>query len=174
MAKEGKAPVKVRYYRFKNQLKEKTAGIGSDSNSLIEIDPVAMARAEAALAEMVEDYPDWVRGLLQKLSEEHRRAVDTPHERRSQFEKIRRIAHDMKGQGGTFNYPLITDISDSLYNFTGPNAGMSDNHVEIIKAHIDSMRVVINERLQGEGGQNAQALKKGLQMAIEKHTPRIS
>lgn len=170
MANGAKAPVKVRYYRFKNQLKEKTAGLGIDPNAVIDIDPAAMARAQAALAEMVEDYPDWVKSLLQKLSEEHRRAVDTPQERRSQFEKIRRIAHDMKGQGGTFNYQLITDISDSLYNFTGPTAGMTDNHVEIIKTHIDSMRVVINERLQGDGGQGGQALKIGLQQAIEKYT----
>src|SRR3546814_810657 len=153
MAKEAKAPVKVRYFRFKNQLKEKTAGLGHEPGAMIDIDPAALARAQAALEEMVEDYPDWVKALLQRLSEEHRRAVDTPHERRAQFEKIRHIAHDMKGQGGTFNYPLITDFSDSLYNFTGPTAGMSDNHVEIIKAHIDSMRVAVNERLEGDGGE---------------------
>lgn len=169
MASDAKPPTKVRYYRFKNQLKEKTAGLGLEPGAVIDIDPAALARAQAALEEMIEDYPDWVKTLLHKLSEEHRRAVDTPHERRAQFEKIRRIAHDMKGQGGTFNYPLITDFSDSLYNFTGPTAGMSDHHVEIIKAHIDSMRVVINERLQGDGGQGGQALKIGLQQAIEKY-----
>jgi hypothetical protein len=165
-----KAPVKVRFYRFKNSLKEKTAGLGVDAQETMAIDPEALARAEAALQEMVEDYPDWVKSLLDRLAEEHRRAVDTPHERRGQFEKIHRIAHDMRGQGGTFNYPLMTDFSDSLYHFTGPNAGMTDNHVEIIKAHIDSMRVVINQRLQGDGGPSGQALKAGLQKAIEKYS----
>lgn len=165
-----KAPIKVRFYRFKNNLREKTAGLGSESQAVIAIDPEALARAEAALQEMVEDYPDWVKTLLDRLAEEHRRAVDTPHERRGQFEKIRRIAHDMRGQGGTFNYPLMTDFADSLYQFTGPSVGMTDNHVEIIKAHIDSMRVVINERLQGDGGPPGQALKKGLQQAIDKYT----
>ncbi len=170
MAKDSKAPIKVRFYRFKNQLRDKTAGIGVDAPQLVDLDPAALARAHIALQEMVEDYPDWVKTILHKLSEEHRRAVDTPHERRAQFEKIRRIAHDMKGQGGTFNYQLITDFSDSLYNFTTPNAGMSDNHVEIIKAHIDSMRVVIKDRLQGDGGESGQALKQGLQQAIDKYT----
>ncbi|MDA5193196.1 hypothetical protein [Govanella unica] len=170
MVNEAKTPIKVRYYRFKNHLKEKTVGLGLDPGVLIDIDPAALARAQAALEDMIEDYPDWVKTLLLKLSEEHRRAVDTPHERRLQFEKIRRIAHDMKGQGGTFNYPLITDFADSLYNFTGVTAGMTDSHIEIIKVHIDSMRVVINERLQGDGGQGGQALKIGLQQAIDKHT----
>lgn len=167
MAKQG---VKVRYYRFKNKLKDKTAGLGVDSQAVNALDPEAMARAEAALSEMSEEYPDWVKTIIDKLAAQHRSAVDTPHERRGSFEKIRRIAHDMKGQGGTFGYPLITDFASSLYDFTGPNVGMTDNHVEIIKAHIDSMRVVINERIEGDGGENGQLLKKGLHQAIEKYT----
>lgn len=165
-------PIRVRFYRFKNQLKEKTAGLGVDGQATVTIDPEALARAEAALGEMVEDYPDWIKSLIDKLANEHRRAVDTPQERRGQFEKIRRIAHDMKGQGGTFNYPLITEFADSLYNFTGPSAGMTDNHVEIIKAHIDSMRVVGNERLKGDGGERGQALKLGLKQAIDKYSKK--
>lgn len=172
MAEAQKKPVRVRFYRFKNQLKEKTAGLGVEGQAASAIDPAALAKAEAALQEMVEDYPDWIKSLINKLAEEHRRAVDTPVERRSQFEKIRRIAFDMKGQGGTFNYPLITEFADSLYNFTGPSAGMTDNHVEIIKAHIDSMRVVGNERLEGDGGESGQALKQGLQQAIAKYSSR--
>ncbi len=167
MAKQG---VKVRYYRFKNKLKDRTAGIGTGANAADAIDPEAMARAEEALGQMSEDYPDWVSAIIDKLAEQYRRAVDTPHERRGYFEQIRRIAHDMKGQGGTFGYPLITDFAASLYDFTGPNVGMTDNHVEIIKAHVDSMRVVINERIEGDGGENGQMLKQGLHQAIEKYT----
>lgn len=167
-----KAPVKVRYYRFQNKLKDKTAGLGKESSAEATIDAEAMARAEAALEQMSEDYPDWVKSIIDKLSEMHRRAVDTPHERRTHFERIRRIAHDLKGQGGTFGYPLITDFAASLDEFAGPNVGMTDSHVEIIKAHIDSMRVVINERIEGDGGENGRLLKEGLQQAIAKHTKR--
>lgn len=167
-----KKAIKVRLYRFQNRLREKTAGLGIDPKSTVAIDPQAMAQAEEALAQMAEDYPDWVKAVIEQLAEQHRRAVDTPHERRSHSEKIRRIAHDMKGQGGTFGYPLITDFAASLYEFTAPNVGMTDNHVEIIKAHIDSMRVVINERIQGDGGDNGQLLKTGLQQAIDKYSVR--
>jgi hypothetical protein len=43
--------------------------------------------------------------------EENRRATE--------FKRINEIAHDMRGQGGTFGYPLVTTVAGSLYTFTG-------------------------------------------------------
>ncbi len=164
-----KKPVRVRFYRFKNKLVEKTAGLGKNERSEIEIDPDALAKAEEALESMAEDYPDWVSKLIDQLYEQHRRAVDTPEDRKPRFDAIARIAHDMKGQGGTFGYPLITHFSDSLFGFTNNRSAIDDNHVEVVKAHIDSMRVVINDRISGEGGENGTLLKDGLAQAIRKH-----
>lgn len=92
-----KAPVVVRFYRFRNRLKEKTHGLAKGVGG---ISPEALAAAEKALEQMSEDYPDWVSGLISKLAEQHGRCVDTPEKRRDFFEEINRIAHDMKGQGG--------------------------------------------------------------------------
>ena len=78
----------------------------------------------------------------------------------------------MKGQGGTFGYQLITDFAEGLYNFTSTGAGLSDSHVEIIKAHIDAMRVVIRERIDGDGGEIGSELKKGLEASVAKYGGR--
>ncbi len=102
----------VRFYRFKNRLKEKTAGLAPGKTT---ISQEAIEEAEKALNKMSEDYPDWVSGLIVKLQEQHGRCVDTPEKRHEFFEEINHIAHDMKGQGGTFGYPLITNFADSLY-----------------------------------------------------------
>lgn len=158
-----KAPTVVRFYRFRNRLKEKTAGLGSSG---VGISAAALAEAEVALGKMAEDYPDWVSGLLSKLSEQHGRCVDTPEKRRDFFEEINRIAHDMKGQGGTFGYPLITDFSESLNNFTGSRNEITDDMVELVKAHIDAMRAVIRGRVKGDGGEVGAELKKTLDSAI--------
>jgi chemotaxis protein histidine kinase CheA len=164
-----KKPVKVRLYRFKNKLLDKTAGLGKADRVEITIDPEAMARAEEALQAMSEDYPDWVSKLIDKLYDQHRRAVENPIERKPRFDEISKIAHDMKGQGGTFGYPLMTDFAESLYGFTNHRKNIEDSHVEVVKAHIDSMRVIIISRLSGDGGENGQLLKSGLQQAIKKH-----
>ena len=166
-----KPKVKVRFYRFQNRLKEKAAGAAGFKGTG-EIPAELLEQAEAALEKMSEDYPDWVSKLIESMGELHRRCVDTPEKRRSYFEDLRGVAHDMRGQGGTFGYPLISEMAESLYQFTGPNSGMSDNHVEIIKAHIDAMRAVIKNRIKGDGGDVGTQLMNGLQAAIKKYESR--
>jgi hypothetical protein len=120
---------------------------------------------------VAEDYPDWVKGYISELAGEHSAALDKrPTERVTHFKRISEMAHELRGQGGTFGYPLISVFGKSLYGFTGPGAVYSDSHLEIVKAHIDSMRVVINDRIEGDGGRLGLELSKGLQVAIAKHT----
>lgn len=86
------------------------------------------------------------------------------------FEEINHIAHDMKGQGGTFGYPLITSFADSLYGFTIKRPGeISDNQIELVKSHLDAMRAVIKGRVSGDGGEIGQKLTESLSDAIEKY-----
>jgi len=160
-------PVIVRFYRFKNRLREKTAGLGT--NSVPQIDEKALAEAEKALSKMSEDYPDWVLQLIVKLQEQHGRCVDTPELRRDCFEVINTISHDMKGQGGTFGYPLITEFADSLYGLSSARDNITDNNVELVKAHLDAMRAVIKGRISGDGGDTGKALLQSLNAAKERY-----
>lgn len=164
---DAKPQIKVRFYRFRNALKEKLAGA---SGGAAVIDPAALEKATAALEKMGEDYPDWVMKHIEELREHHARCVDTPNDRNRRYGLIRDLAHDMKGQGGTFGYPLITTFATSLADFVGTRAGTGDNHIEIIKAHIDSMSAVIKERVKGQGGEIGKALTAGLKAAIERLT----
>jgi len=157
----------VRFYRFQNRLKEKTAGLAPGNAS---ISAEALEEAEQALGKMAEDYPDWVSGIIVKLKEQHGRCVDSPEMRRDCFEEINHMAHDMKGQGGTFGYPLITSFADSLYGFTVQRPGeITDNQVELVKSHLDAMRAVIKGRVSGDGGEIGKKLTDSLNQAIEKH-----
>ena len=160
-------PVIVRFYRFQNRLKEKTAGLAPGRAA---ISPEALEEAEKALNKMSEDYPDWVSGIIVKLQEQHGRCVDSPERRVECFEEINHMAHDMKGQGGTFGYPLITSFADSLYGFTIKRPGeISDTQIELVKSHLDAMRAVIRGRVSGGGGEIGQKLTEGLNQAIKKY-----
>ncbi|WND02505.1 hypothetical protein QGN29_13205 [Temperatibacter marinus] len=163
MAKEG---VIVRFYRFQNRLREKTAGLGVKDAS---IDPKALEAAEKELRKLSEDYPDWVSGHINRLYEQHVRCVDTPESRTDYFNEINTISHDMKGQGGTFGYPLITNFADSLYGFTTGKGDWNDDQVELVKSHVDAMRAVIKGRVSGNGGEIGKQLTDSLNKAIEKY-----
>ncbi len=92
-------------------------------------------------------------------------------ERTTNFEEINLIAHELRGQGGTFGYPLITVFGKSLYELTKPPCRQDDASLEIVKAHIDTMRAVLRDKIEGDGGEVGQMLFKALKMAIAKYAP---
>lgn len=158
---------RVRYYRLRNHLKEKAAGLGGTGGA--QISAQALAAAEAEFARMSEDYPDWVQGHLKRLYDQHRSCMERPEQRHQQFKQINEIAHDMKGQGGTFGFPLISQFADSLYGFTRPRDAYLDAEVDLVKAHVDAMNAVVKGRIKGPGGAIGQQLSETLAKAIERY-----
>ncbi len=169
MAKPG-TQIDVRFYRLRNKLQEKAGGLGGAGGAEGgSFSPELMEKAEAHLQQMSEEYPDWVSTYVVQLMDEHAAGWAKPMaERAVNMLRISRLAHDLKGQGGTFGYPLISHFGESLYNFTVPGSGMRDNHFEIIKAHIEAMQAVIHGRVAGDGGEVGADLVKTLHAAIEK------
>jgi hypothetical protein len=111
-----------------------------------------------------------VSGYIDSLYTAHRGAAEVaPDQRAKPFREINAIAYEMKGQGGTFGYPLITTFGKSLYDFTEGAAKRNDNHLEIVKAHIDAMKAVVSERIEGDGGEVENLLQEALGKAIDKH-----
>ena len=162
-----KGKIKVRYFRRRNRLKDKSGS--GQSRELGKFAVAVLEESEAELAKFAEDYPDWVQGQLRELYHLVAKSRDKEENRRiTQFKRINEIAHDMRGQGGTFGYPLVTTVADSLYAFTRSRFSVRDSHVEIVKSHIDTMNVVIKERGIGDGGILGRELLKALKKAIKK------
>ena len=166
--KQGQRKHAVRYYRFRNALKEKALG-GQVPSGPGAISEEALVAAQAEFDKMAEDYPDWVQSVLTRLHEQHSRCVDTPEIRHQAFKRINEIAHDMKGQGGTFGYDLVSSFAVSLYDFTHPRDSYSDAVVELVKSHLDAMKAVIAGRIKGNGGDIGVELTATLHKAIERY-----
>ena len=164
--RDAKSRTRVRFYRMRNRLKDKIGG-----GDGVAIDMSALEAAAAEFDRMAEDYPDWVQSHIEDLYAHCRRSVDAPEGRTQCFRRINEIAHDMRGQGGTFGYPLISHFGDSLYDASlfATGAPISDNHVEIVMAHVDAMNAVIKGRISGDGGAIGRELRLTLEMAIEQN-----
>lgn len=155
---------KAQFIRPPNTLQEK---VGPPSPG--GIDAAALDRAEQVIQEMSGAYLEWVRGDLDKIQaalETLRKSSE--EEAKKALERIFDIAHDMKGQGGSFDYPLITQVGNQLCRFIETVDQPDDNAVKVIHLHIDAMRLIIANRLVGDGGAHGQRLVRGLEAILVK------
>ncbi|WP_460019793.1 response regulator [Magnetospira thiophila] len=155
-------------FRLPNGLKDKVGGMGDSGPG--EFPAELLAKAEEKLERAQLDFSTWALEYLTQLSDLCTEALSQPSGRAEHFEKINLLALELRGQGGTFGYPLVTIVAKGLYNTTYAGCPDDDKALEIVKAHIDTMRAVIREKIAGDGGDVGRQLLKGLKAAIAKHS----
>lgn len=160
---------KVHIWRLRNRLRDR-AMLGAPPGSG-GFDPIQLETAQEQFEEMAEEYVDWVGGTFSELLRTINEAADLAQDKRlTNWEQVHRMAHELKGQGGTFGYPLISVVAKSLHECTRPKSAMGDSNVKILKAHTDAMQAVIKGRIGGDGGEIGRELLEGLKQAIAKHS----
>jgi len=112
-----------------------------------------LQRAEAAVADLAKDYASWALRDLAKARTALASAVADEEKRGPQVEAVFRVAHDLKGQGGSFGFPLVTKIGHSLCALTRDRLReYQARHLELAKAHLDALELVLTKGIKGEGG----------------------
>ncbi len=164
------APSDVWLFKLPNYLKQKMGSNAQRQPFILPED--VLTAAEQMLKREADGFLDWAKQFLDRLSRQVAEAKQISGERTQNFEEINLIAHELRGQGGTFGYPLITVFGKSLYDLTKPPCRQDDSNLEIVKAHIDTMRAVLREKIEGDGGEMGQALFKALKAAIVKFSPK--
>jgi len=164
-----KGPSDVWYWRLPNSLHEKVSSGLEGAKVKGEIPTALLEEAESSLERAALDFTKWALEYLSNLSDLCTEALMEPGRRSIHFGKINSLALELRGQGGTFGYPLISTFGKMLFDATMEGCKEDDNAVEIVKAHIDAMRAVIREKISGDGGQVGRELLKGLEMSIERH-----
>jgi chemotaxis protein histidine kinase CheA len=69
-----------------------------------------------------------------------------------------RLAHDMKGQGATFGFCLISDIGAAFCNLTHNRISATSAKFEAMLAHVHAARAVISEELEDPNSEAAVAM----------------
>lgn len=156
----------VWYFRLPNALREKVGGAGIKGP--LQLPKTLLEEAESTLQRQALDFADWAKNYLTKLSKVTEAAMLNPNNRRNHFQEMNMVAHELRGQGGTFGYPLITVFAKSLYEATLPGCPEDDNALSVVKAHTDAMRAVIRDRVSGDGGEIGRELLKSLKYAIDR------
>jgi hypothetical protein len=142
------------------------------------IDPAAIARAREVVASMAGDFEaravaeiDQILKLLEKPKMAAAADPDGSGDAvvgHDHLIQIFRIGHELKGQGGTFGYPLITKIGASLCNYIDSVPDDRPVDIEIVRAHALALKVVASNRITGEGGAVEKEVISGLDRLLKR------
>ena len=139
------------------------AKIGSGPGKM---DPNLIAKAEEAMAELEDDYMGWAQEDLKNLEAVLNKLQDgsPADDQAANLRRLFAIALDIKGQGSSFGYRMITAVADSLTDFIENREGkvLRELDMNVFDAHVNAMRAIFNEEVRDDGGPTGQLLMDAL------------
>jgi hypothetical protein len=111
------------------------------------IDPSAIAKAEAALKSLSGNFAQWLSEEVVKLDAARQRVRDEGVSPES-METLYLRAHDLKGLGTTYEFPLITRIGASLCRLIDDKDKRLSVSLALVDAHIDAIKAAVRDDIK--------------------------
>lgn len=112
------------------------------------IDPEAIERAEAALAELSSEFDGWMDKEVARLTSARDAAASQGLDAATRAELFS-AAHDIKGEAATFGYPLAARAADSLSLLLQAVEDPKDVPWALANQHVDAIRAIVREQAKG-------------------------
>jgi hypothetical protein len=131
----------------------------------------AIARAEEALKAMSAQFGQWLNDEIVKLDQ----AQADIREKGLTAETAEALyfrAHDLKGLGTTYEYPLVTRIAGSLCRLLDDAAARAQAPLTIIHAHVDAIRSVVRDQIKTDENPTGRVLAESLEAEVCQHKSR--
>lgn len=144
----------VRFIKPPNRLRDKV-GFGG-------MDPARLQKAQTFIVKNSFDFEPYAHDFLKALDETIRETVEGKISGAEALDRMSKPVMELKGNGGMFNYRLISEISDIALNFIENISDLNDDAFVILEAHQKTLRVIIASKLTGDGGPQGRALAKEL------------
>jgi len=129
----------VQVFMPPNILKAKVGGSGV-------LDLEAINRAEKALVQLKEEFGGWMAVDVNRLAA----ARDTYQAEPSSdaLVALYRASHDLKGQGTTFDYPLVSRVASSLCRLTDATELARELPMHLIDAHVEAIKIIVRDGIK--------------------------
>ena len=111
------------------------------------IDPSAIAKAEAALKSLSGNFTQWLNDEVVKLDAARQRVRDEGVNVET-METLYLRAHDLKGLGTTYEFPLITRIGASLCRLIDDKDKRLTVSMALVDAHIDGIKAAVRDDIK--------------------------
>jgi hypothetical protein len=127
-----------------------------------------LARAQAAVADLAKNYGPNTIADLDRCAALLKSAREDAGVRAAAIKELYGMAHNIKGQGSSFGYPLVTRIGHSLCTLVRQEREFADADLGVIQAHLDALRLILIKDIKGEGGEVGAKLAARLENMVIK------
>jgi len=125
-------------------------------------DAACIEAAETAVSMLTDAFRRTALGALDQIEALRAEALEDPAASAGAFERIGDIAHDLKGQGASFDYPLVTCIADLLCDFVREQSADPAATADYVERCRLAMFGVLHHGVQGDGDDTGAALLEAL------------
>jgi hypothetical protein len=129
------------------------------------LDAGAVARAEEALKSLSGNFDQWMADELTKL-EDARGRIRAEGYGAATAENLYFRAHDLKGLGATYGFPLVTRIAGSLCRILHEPADRMAAPLFLVEAHIDAIVAVVRGDIRSEDDPTGRTLAEELETQV--------
>jgi hypothetical protein len=129
------------------------------------IDANAIAKAEAALKAMSSQFGQWLQDEINKL-DAAQAAIRAKGLNAETAEELYFRAHDLKGLGATYQYPLVTRLAGSLCRLLDEPGKRAEAPLTLLDAHIDAIRAVVRDGIQTDDHPTGRILAETLEAKV--------
>ena len=157
---------KAQIIQVPNTLRAKVGG------RLGALDQDAIAKAEAALADLSSQFGEWLQDEVKKL-EDVQVLIKAEGLNLVNSEQLFYRAHDLKGLGTTYGYPLITRIAGSLCKMLDDEDKRMAAPRLLVDAHLDAIRAVVRDQIKEEGHPMGKILSETLEARVKEHLEKL-
>ena len=132
------------------------------------IDASAIAKAEEALKAMSSQFGQWLQDEIVKL-DKAQADIRAQGYNAQTAEGLYFRAHDLKGLGATYQYPLVTRLAGSLCKMMDDPAKRGTAPRTLIDAHIDAIKAVVRDQIQTDEHPTGRILAETLEAGVADH-----
>lgn len=153
---------KAQVFTPPNTLKSKLGG------RLKSFDADAIKRAEAALAGMANQFGDWLNDELAKLEASHKIMLENGSGDK-EVEQFYRHAHDLKGLGTTYGFPIVSQFAGSLCRLIDSPDGRAKAPKALLTAHVNAIVAAVKQNIKDTTNPIGAALLRELTIQVAKY-----
>ena len=129
------------------------------------LDPSALAKAEAALKSLSSNFAEWMNNEITKLDAAWDQ-VRAQGATQAAMDSLYLRAHDLKGLGTTYGFPIVTGIAAQLCRQIGDSENRLTASLYAIGGQIAAIKTAVSQNITTEDQPEGQALLASLRSRI--------